>query len=80
MHLYLAVKVKKICKIYRIGTKDEVHDNFAQSVFQWTKSGFMRDDQYRSQQPQGLANAGVAQVEVGPPGARVPGECPVLHE
>ena len=44
----VAVEVEKISKIYRIGTKDEIQDNLAQTVFEFLKNPFKNYRRYRS--------------------------------
>ena len=43
-----AIEVANISKIYRIGTKDEMRDNFAQTVFDFFKNPFKNYKKYRS--------------------------------
>jgi lipopolysaccharide transport system ATP-binding protein len=44
----LAVKVENLSKIYRIGTKDEIQDNLAQTVFEFLKNPLKNYRKYRS--------------------------------
>ena len=43
-----AIQVDNICKIYRIGTKDEIKDNFAEVLFSWIRNPIKNYNKYRS--------------------------------
>ncbi|HDK41881.1 MAG TPA: ABC transporter ATP-binding protein, partial [Candidatus Pacearchaeota archaeon] len=44
----IAVKVENISKCYRIGLKEDMHDSFARSVFDFVTSPFKNYHKYRS--------------------------------
>ena len=43
-----AIKVEKISKVYRIGIKEEAHDNFVETVFGFLKNPIKNYRKYRS--------------------------------
>ena len=43
-----ALEVDNISKVYRIGTKEEMHDSFARSAFEFIKSPLKNYRKYRS--------------------------------
>lgn len=44
----IAIKVENISKLYRIGLKEELHDTFAKSIFNFIKSPLKNYKKYRS--------------------------------
>ena len=44
----IAIKVENISKIYRIGMKEEMHENFAGALFDFIKSPLKNYRKYRS--------------------------------
>ena len=44
----LAIKVENISKLYRIGTKEQMHDSIAASIYSFVKSPLTNYRKYRS--------------------------------